>query len=63
MLCFERCSKKMKPDSASNEKRASLRGPLVRLSIVILIAFYIGVLFGKSEALRVFAQAGCQLGF
>ena len=45
------------------EKRASLRGPLVRLSIVILIAFYIGVLFGKSEALRVFAQAGCQLGF
>lgn len=53
----------MKPDSASNEKGASLRGPLVRLSIVILIAFYIGVLFGKSEALRVFAQAGCQLGF
>lgn len=50
-------------DRLSSERRTSLRGPLIRLSIVFVIVFYIGVLFGKAEALRIFAQAGCQIGF
>jgi hypothetical protein len=42
--------------------RPSLKGPLIRLAILGVTLFYLGVLYGRSETLKIFEASGCLLG-